>query len=368
MSIKDGLTMNWQDSRTKSLALLGVVGGVIVVVLGLIIFTGRSNPPATAAAPDVRMPTTAADGAMSPLYREQIAISDQERAQQARQSGGTSSPTVFMPEPIIEEAPEPAAAAPPRREDSGSRQPQTDQDRQVEVQRRLAFMQELVERRRAAPPSLTHVRGGGQDREDGAREAVAPAPPTSVQGQDPGPDMPVPPAHAVVYAYLTGAIVSTDAGAPVRARLVEAPYAGLTALGAFVQRGDTLLVEFNQLADASGRTVPFRGVAVDPSTQRPTLSDRVDRHYLERFVYLFGSAFVRGLGEAYAMANTVTTTTPAGSVTSRGDVAMRDALIIAGGNVGQVIGETMGRAAAERPPTVYLDQGRPIGILVLESR
>lgn len=371
MGLKSGMKNNLGDGRTKMLFLVGVIfaliaGGVAVIALS------SDGPGASAQAPAAPTVARAASAQPTPLERELIREDDRRRATAAQQTGGAAIPTI-IPQAVADrqEAASSANVTSPSTEQpvedryQQERRRDEEQRRQKEVQAKLAFMQAMLGKEKLTPAEVMVVRYKDADEEkDSAPAPDALADPARAQAP---PPFPKPPVQSIVYAFVTGEVVSTDVGTPVRARLVGERYEGLTALGSFVQREAALALEFTQLADSKGNTVSFHGVAVDPNSERASIEgDDVEHHYLEQGLLLFGSAFIEGLGEAYRTANTTTTSTLFGTTTTRGDVDLSDATISAAGKVGERVGQTMGQAAAARPPTVTLFQGRPIGILVLE--
>lgn len=358
------------------LLVVGSLTALVAASFGYLSLTSDGSGGAGAQTPDAPAVRSSRDAATpSPLERRLIQEGDRSRAEEALRQGGAAVPTI-IPVATEDAAPKPAnrdvvvAAAPAAStaaDDQRARQ--EEQARRERVQRKQAFMQAMVAKEVELPGAqLVIVRQPTQKAEQSApiSSETAARPPGTTEAGRAGAGFRLPPPHSIVYGYLTGLVVSTDTGAPVRVRLVEEPYSGLTAIGSFVQRDDVLCLEFTELSDGGPRPVKFKAVALDPETERVCVADDVDHHYLERGILLFGSAFIEGLGEIYRTANTTTTTSLFGTTTTRGEVSPEDAALAAAGKVGERVGQSMGRAAAERPPTVTLDQGRPVGILVLE--
>jgi type IV secretory pathway VirB10-like protein len=363
------MRQNLSDGRTKMLLVVGLILALIFGSVGYMAFTG-GDAESQAHTPSLPMTSGVdANDEVSPVQRQLIREADEQRLVEARRGGGAAIPSMIV-EPEKPAAPalgvRGSSSTVEMAQDTHQSQTTAQHADQAAMQRKLAFMQALIAGESLAPAVITSVRSSS---ENNGSTSTDKKPTNQGETAPPSQTFPIvskPPAQSIIYAFITGDVVSTDTGAPVRAQLVEGSYKGLTAIGTFVQREDTLLIEFSQLADKDGNTLPFKGVAVDAQTQRPTLSDDVDHHYWERFALVFGSAFIQGLGDAYSAANTATTTTLYGSTTSKGDIGLGDASITAAGKVGESVGQTLGKAAVEKPSTVTLYQGRPIGILVLE--
>ena len=173
------------------------------------------------------------------------------------------------------------------------------------------------------------------------------------------------PAGTILYAVLnTG--VNSDSTQYVRATIVEeGPYKGANLLGQVRLRGDKVILEFDRMGHR-GRDYPLSAIAVDPETQQSALADSVDRHILQRYGMLWGAAFLEGYADA--LSNTTTVINTDGSQVNVRErlPSSTDQALVAAGRVGErtapIMAQQFGRA-----PTVHVDAGRPVGIMLLQG-
>ncbi|MDR3135650.1 MAG: hypothetical protein LBU69_06115 [Deltaproteobacteria bacterium] len=167
----------------------------------------------------------------------------------------------------------------------------------------------------------------------------------------------------ILYA-VTELAVNSEVPAPVVAKVVGGQLSGTKFMGAFSQSGESLTLSFSQMIDPRLGSMPVRALAVDPNTDSPAVNGKVDRHLLARWGALIASSFLEGLGGA--LSGRGTTVSVYGDVISieKDDVNMAEISLEALGQVGS-------RAATQleknfdRPPTVTLQAGSPIGLLIL---
>jgi hypothetical protein len=188
-----------------------------------------------------------------------------------------------------------------------------------------------------------------------AKDNVAPKPPEpSIVGPEIG---------SLLYAVTTLA-VNSDLPTPVAAKVVGGAYKGARLLGAFQLQGGLLSITFNQIIYPDGRAVGIQAVAVDARTSSPAINGRVDNHFLERWGALMAASFLEGFGQA--MSNRGTTVHAYGDVVvaDRGHVSTEDVSLEALGRVGSRASSQLEKGF-DRPPTVSVPAGSPIGVLVV---
>jgi hypothetical protein len=170
----------------------------------------------------------------------------------------------------------------------------------------------------------------------------------------------------VLFA-VTEMAVDSRVDAPVMSRVVGGKHKGLRFIGAFKQNNETLTLGFSRLIDPQLGSIGIEALAVNPSTDSPVMKAKVDRHLLARWGGLLASSFLEGLGEAMNGSGT--------TVSLNGDVVAVDKDKV---DVGDAAVEAMGRVGSraagqleknfDRPPTVTMPSGSPIGILILDLK
>jgi intracellular multiplication protein IcmE len=188
---------------------------------------------------------------------------------------------------------------------------------------------------------------------------------------------PTPPTNLVPPLAKTGSIwyarietsTSTVKPGPILARIVSGPLAGGRIIGQGSKADDGIVVRFDRLAlpdELGGKTVPFDALAIDAETSENAIASEVYHGYFERYGLGLAAAFIEGYGEAIAQNGSVSVTSGGSAVTVRDPLDPGDRLLVAGGKVGQKIGEEMAAIAGSgRYPIVYLHQGQPVGVLLM---
>jgi hypothetical protein len=158
--------------------------------------------------------------------------------------------------------------------------------------------------------------------------------------------------------------VVSEVQAPVVARVIGGRLDGARFLGVFKQVGESLSLSFDRLADRRLGLMEIEALGVDPMTDSPAIGGKVDRHLLSRWGGLLASSFLEGLGGALADRGTEVTVSGDLVVRGRGDVRVGDAALEALGQVGSRA-STQLEKGFDRPPTVTVPAGSPVGILIL---
>lgn len=173
----------------------------------------------------------------------------------------------------------------------------------------------------------------------------------------------------MLYGIITTGI-NSDVPSAVMASIVTGDLKGYRILGSYQRYEERLVVAFNRVVSPNGKTTQIEAYAVDPGTTEAHVASDVDTHFLSRWGALAGAAFLEGLGEAkrYAGASSYAGGGYGANTTNSdqmvwGDYSLADQAWIAAGRVGSVAGKLMEKYF-DRPPTVYLDSGSEIGILV----
>ncbi|MGL4208171.1 MAG: DotG/IcmE/VirB10 family protein [Candidatus Adiutrix sp.] len=161
--------------------------------------------------------------------------------------------------------------------------------------------------------------------------------------------------------------INSDASSPVMVSIAHGPLKGVKAFGGFSRSNELMIVSFNRLVLENGETIQINGVGVDPSTSATDVASRVNTHFFSRWGGLLASSFLEGFGGAMQNRNQRVTDTGSTIVIDQGDKSYKDMTYEAFGKVGQRAANQFERGF-DRPPTVYLDAGQAIGILIIDVR
>lgn len=168
----------------------------------------------------------------------------------------------------------------------------------------------------------------------------------------------------VLYAMNTISI-NSDVPGPVMIELVSGRLRGGKFLGSFVRHNKFLLLKFTAFS-YQGKTYPVEGLAVDPNTSGVAVRSDVDSHYIERWGGLVAASFLEGFAEAVSSSDLTTNSTDVGVIVEHPAYSSSDQMWIAAGKVGERLAEPM-LQNFYRPPTVYLEPGTEMGILIVKN-
>lgn len=172
-------------------------------------------------------------------------------------------------------------------------------------------------------------------------------------------------AGTIMFAVLdTG--INSDEQSPILATIAQGPLKGAKLLGQFSRVNKKVVLSFNVLSVPSlPNSLTVNAVAIDPDTARTAIASSVDSHYMLRYGTLFASTFLAGLGEAVLQSGATTVDAPFGqSTTQNPTTSITEKGLIALGNVGNQYARTLGQNF-QRPPTVKVNAGAGIGILIM---
>jgi len=174
--------------------------------------------------------------------------------------------------------------------------------------------------------------------------------------------------HAVVITS-----VNSDEPGPVLAQIVTGPYAGGRLIGKFEMTKDDpkLILTFNTLVMQNAeRSYQLNSYAIDPGTARSALSSDVDNHYFSRYGMFAAATFLKGYSKAISQSGaTQTVGIGAAGLTTATTYPEMDNRKVALAALGEVGSEVAGqlRGGLSRPPTVTLNSGAEIGVLVMQD-
>lgn len=388
-----------------NLPILMVAGLVVVSVVGYLVLSGGgpADPPPVSRAPQAPMlDATQRGNELSPEFRRQIQAADAVRAEEALRQGGSALPTpVFeggpprLPGPAV--PPEPVAATPqappplpvrpaelppplpfeppPVAAQAPARPPMTQQDMSTMLQamQRQAEAASLRPFQAAATTFFEPNAGDGNGR---AGETQPQIPATSIRPGEGGNDsiepglVPLP--GTILYARMLGR-ANSDTPGPVVAEILQGELLGARLVGQFQAGRDGLLIQFRTMTipARNGRppsVVQIEAVAVDTDNLGASLATSVNRRELERIALAFGTAFMRGLGQAVAQSGAIVSQGLTGTIVQNRTLDTRQQLLVGAGAAAGAAGDVIQDIYGNRPPTIIVEAGTPFGLLFLGGR
>lgn len=386
-----------------NLPIFVVAGLVLASFVGYLALSGggAGDPPPVSRAPQAPMlDATQRGNELSPEFRRQIQAADAVRAEDALRQGGSALPTpVFeggpprLPAPEAPASPEPATQPPPLpvrpaelppplpfepppvAAQTPTRPPMTQQDMSAMLQamQRQAEAASLRPFQAAATTFFEVDAGGGNGR---AGEGQPQIPATSIRpgegGDSSGEPGLVPPPGTILYARMLGR-ANSDVPGPVVAEVLQGELLGARLVGQFQAGRDGLLIQFRTMTipARNGRppsVVQIEAVAVDTDNLGASLATSVNRRELERIALAFGTAFMRGLGQAVAQSGAIVSQGLTGTIVQNRTLNTRQQLVVGAGAAAGAAGDVIQDIYGNRPPTIIVEAGTPFGLLFLGSR
>ncbi|MCA1795873.1 MAG: DotG/IcmE/VirB10 family protein [Desulfobacteraceae bacterium] len=171
-----------------------------------------------------------------------------------------------------------------------------------------------------------------------------------------------------VFYSVTRETLNSDAPGTkmTTAEILSGKLKGYRVVGSFVRENKFLVVRYSKIVSPDDTVYDIEGFAVDPTTKSAGVRSNVDHHYLSRWGGLVAASFLQGFGEAVANSgvsannswgDAIVTTTP--------DYNAEDQAWIAAGKVGEVMSSKASKNF-DRDPTVTLNEGLPIGVLIID--
>lgn len=165
--------------------------------------------------------------------------------------------------------------------------------------------------------------------------------------------------------------VNSDVPSAVLATVTSGAYRNARLMGGFQRHDERLVLAFNRAVLPSGETIQLEAYAVDPSTSEASVASSVNTHFFSRWGGLVASAFLEGLGSAKRYSGAQSTIYGSGGDTTDQMVwntySVEDQAWIAAGKVGEKAGKIFEKGF-DRPPTVRLESGTPVGVLVVNVK
>lgn len=173
-------------------------------------------------------------------------------------------------------------------------------------------------------------------------------------------------AGTVMFAVLQTA-VNSDEPSPIMASIVSGKLRGAKLIGKFKRVNKRLVLSFNLLSvPGLVRSVSINAVAISQKTARTALADRVNSHYLLRYGSLFAASFVSGLADAISKSGNTSSFSEFGVEVQQEELNNSELALVALGNVGKEYANRLNRNF-DRPPTVKLFSGGPLGVLFMQD-
>lgn len=170
----------------------------------------------------------------------------------------------------------------------------------------------------------------------------------------------------ICYAQLNMP-VNTDAPTPIKATILDyncGKLRGAKLISEPKRVGETVALEFSVM-NYKGEAKPMSAIALDPESNAGFMADDVNRHLISRYLSL---AVAAGLpGWADSVRGTETEENSNGDETTRTPaVSGIDQVAVITGAIAEAIVPAMQKNFS-RPPTVKLDNGRPILVMFMDD-
>ena len=364
------ITSTEKKRRFIMFCLLGLVIAAVIVFASFTLFAPE-KPSASAKLVATRSEAVSgqAGGAGSEEYNKKLETHDAQRANAALQTGESFVPTpVGQKSPVVgkkqDTPPPPPAVAPVRT--APVQVPRNDNAMLKRMMEDLAALDTKLAAASVGTGQIVWLRDFSRD-----EQAPVPIEKTVALSQTPlATSLGMKPGDLLYAVVDTG--VNSDVPSAVMATIASGKYRNTRLLGGFQRHDERIVLAFTRAILPTGESVQLEAYAVDPTTTEASVASRVDTHFFSRWGGLIASAFLEGLGSAkrYSGSQSTIYGTSNGETTDQmvwNTYSVADQAWIAAGKVGEKAGKVFERNF-ERPPTVYLESGTPVGILVLNVK
>ena len=384
MAFSDKLQQLFRNQKFRRMAI--IVGVALVIGWGFTLM-GRNNSANQGIggmrAVGQELVEKSKDSVMtdSPLKEEESYKNMEKKAKEAEQSGGTSVNLRQMRETPMISARIPSVET--KNEDKNTftrlptqiQRPQSQPQQAVQPKERDQALEQRVAQVIGQSGTLSWgtpgtVQAGGYqaylkkkaDEEKRVEELKKNTEQKEVAKNAVLPDSGITPGE-ILYAVTDTASNSDQGSTPVMATIITGKWRGGNCLGSFTRFEEKLVVQFSKLV-YKGKTYGINGYAIDPKTSLPGVRSSVDTHFLERWGGLVASSFLQGFGQAISSQGSTQVNALGGTTTWHPRMNVRDQVWTAMGVVGEKSGKQFEKMF-DMPPTVTLNAGTEIGILVL---
>jgi intracellular multiplication protein IcmE len=159
---------------------------------------------------------------------------------------------------------------------------------------------------------------------------------------------------------------NSDVPGPVLVQLVSGPLAGARLIGSFDVVGDLLVLNFNSVV-IDGLNQPVSAIALDPNTTLPGIASEVNNRYFKRVILPAAARFLEGVGSAIAQ-DAETTVTVSGDTVIEETEALDFEQEIGRGveEAFEEVADFMEDEADATRVLVRVARGTPVGVFFLE--
>ncbi len=153
------------------------------------------------------------------------------------------------------------------------------------------------------------------------------------------------------------------------ATVVTGKYKNAHLLGSFQRFEERLVLTFTRAVLPDGQSFQLEAYAIDPKTTEASVASSVNTHFFSRWGGLIASAFLEGFSTAKRYSGAQSTVYGSGYGQTSDQMVWNtyspaDQAWIAAGKVGEKAGKIF-ESNFDRAPTVYLESGAPVGVLIL---
>lgn len=364
------ITSTEKKRRVIMFCLLGAAAAVGTVFLCFLFFTPeKKSATATVVAPRSEMVRGQAGGEGSEEYNRKLETHDRQKAEAALTAGESFIPTpVGNKAPVVTRKPDtppaPPTVAPVRV--APTQAPRADNSNTLKrMMEDLAALDTRLSTVSAGEGKIVYLRDfSDEDRIAAVKPVAVSQPAVSLPGLELRPG-------DLLYAVVdTG--VNSDVPSAVLATVASGKYKNARLLGKFQRFDERMVLAFSSAVLPTGEIVQLEAYAVDPATSEASVASSVDTHFFSRWGGLVASAFLEGLSNAKRYSGAQSTIYGSGSGETTDQMVWNtyspaDQAWIAAGKVGEKAGKIFERNF-DRPPTVYLESGTPVGVLVLNVK
>jgi intracellular multiplication protein IcmE len=377
----------------KLFVLMVVVGAIVAVVVSLFSGTPGKSSVDLLKPPDLH---EAPGGKATPYLKEQTEMANNQRTQEALQSGGSALPTPIGPgtdtgelspalqkeDPLnelraevenmnkqLQEAKQaqamPPSAPPPA-------EPFDDTLAQA-MQRQMSAMLEswAPKGNRWVPVyDMDTLMRERQEEKDKANQAANAGGASGAAGSNTAAATykTIVPAGTVSYAQmLTEA--NSDVPGPILAQIVSGPLKGARVVGQFQvanSYSDYLILTF-KLADLKGTDYRINALALDPDTTLGGMATEVDQRYMMRLVLPAAAGFLQGFASALGQGNSSITTNGTTTIIQQSSKSVQQGEYNGLSNAAQSAAEFFQNQANNTKPLIRVAAGTPMGLFFIDT-
>ncbi len=361
-----------EKKRRLVVLALGIVIGLSVLVLAFSLFFAAEEPSSSARMSPAKSDRVSgqAGGIGSEEYNQKLREHDQRQASEALRSGESFVPTpVGDRKPVVVKKAETPPATPPVApvRVAPVQPPRTDNAMLKRMQEDLATLDARLAAASTGQGQIVYQRDFSKEAEKNsvsdegrtlATPEKSPVAPVAIRAGD------------LLYGIIDIS-VNSDVPSAVLATITSGKYRNARIMGTFQRHDERLVLAFNRIIPSDGDPVQIEAYAVDPGTSEASVASSVDTHFFSRWGGLIASAFLEGLGTAKRYSGSQSTIYGYNGETSDQMVwntySVGDQAWIAAGKVGEKAGKIFERGF-DRPPTVRLESGTPVGILIVSVK